>query len=343
MKKNVNNIIKFIIFFGLGVFLVWWFVRDLSETDKLKIWQSFKDANYFWIFLSFVMGAFPFLSRAYRWVIMLEALGYKPKPANSFFALSIGYLVNLAIPRLGEITRCGVMNRYEKVPFPALLGTLFIERLMDVMTLFILTGIVLGTQYDLLKEFANEIFFTPLYTKLIILKGNAVAILIISAVFVIITGVGIYILKSKFRLLYDKIKGIVESFIEGVIMIKKIKNKTAFILHSLFIWIGYVIMFYLCFFAYPETASLPFIAVLTAFVFCTFGIIAIPGGIGIYPIIMAKSLALYGAPETIGFAFGWVEWASQTLVLLIVGVVSLVMVQSFNQKIQIEASETGTN
>lgn len=331
MNKTLANILKLVLSLGAGFFLIWLVVRKLTQKEIDDITASFKTAEYGWIFLSIILGIIPIFSRAYRWQMMLEPLGYRPKFMNSFFSITIGYLINLAIPRLGEVTRCGVMNRYEKVPFPALLGTVFLERLIDVFFLFALTFIVISTQYNLLSGFAAETIFIPLQGKLTTLQNNSWLGAVIIVTFLIFAAGIIYFLRTKFRTIYTKILVLFKGFAEGLITIKKIKNKPAFIFHSLLIWTLYVVMFYVCFFAFPETATLPFGAVLAAFVFCTFGIIAIPGGIGAYPVILMLTLELYGAPKTTGFAFGWLAWTSQTVVLLLVGLASLILMPYFNK------------
>ncbi len=331
MNKTLGNILKVAVSLGFGILLVWLVMRKLTEKEMNEIISSFQTAQYGWIFLSVAAGLLPIISRAWRWQMMLEPLGYKPKFMNSFFSITIGYLVNLAVPRLGEVTRCGIMNRYEKVPFPALLGTVFLERLIDVFFLFALTLVVVATQYSLLSGFMNETILNPLLSKLSELQ-NDVLFLVLAGTFALIIGAAIFFfLKSKFTAIYNKLLGVFKGFAEGLITIKNIRNKGAFIFHSVFIWTCYVLMFYLCFFAFPETSTLPFGAVLAAFVFCTFGIIAIPGGIGAYPVILMLTLELYGTPKTTGFAFGWLAWTSQTLVLLLLGVASLILVQSFNK------------
>ncbi|MCG3165734.1 MAG: hypothetical protein POELPBGB_01509 [Bacteroidia bacterium] len=310
-------------------------MRKLTEKEISEIAASFQNAQYGWIFISVFAGIFPLVSRAYRWQMMLEPLGYKPKFMNSFFSITIGYLVNLAVPRLGEVTRCGVMNRYEKVPFPALLGTVFLERLIDVFFLFLLTFIVIATQYGLLSGFMAEKILTPLFSKFSGLQNNLVFLTIVISLLIMVSGLVFYFLKAKFQAIYTKLVGLFKGFAEGLITIRNIRNKGAFIFHSAFIWVMYIFMFYICFYAFPETTSLPFGAVLAAFVFCTFGIIAIPGGIGAYPVILMLTLELYGTSKTTGFAFGWLAWTSQTLVLLLVGIASLILIPYFN-KIQVE-------
>lgn len=334
MNKTAADILKIVFPFGLGIFLIWLVMRQLGEKEIEEITASFKTAHYGWIFLSVCIGILPLLSRAWRWKMMLEPLGWKPKFINSLFAICIGYLINLAIPRLGEVSRCGVINRYERIPFPALLGTVFLERLIDVFFLLALTLTVIATQYSILSGFMIENIIRPLTEKFNGVKENASLFMLLLIILICLTGASFFFLKAKFRLLFDKVMQLLKNFSEGIISIKNIRNKPAFVAHSVFIWSMYVLMFYVCFFAFTETAAMPFGAVLAAFVFCTFGIIAVPGGIGAYPAILMLTLELYGTSKTTGFAFGWIAWTSQTLVLLAGGLLSMILIPYFNKATQ---------
>ena len=331
MTKTLINILKFIIPLGLGVFLIWLVVKDLSAEDRDNVWQSFREANYFWVVVVMIAGLFSHLSRAYRWLLMLESLGYKSKFANSFFAVAIGYLANLAFPRLGEVTRCGIMNRYEKVPLPALLGTVIAERVIDMLILLVLTFITLFTQYHLLAELINTYLVFPIQGKIVALKDSiGLVILVISVASVLAVALFIF-LKKRLKTFFEKISAVTKNFAEGLITIKNVRNKWSFVFHSVFIWTMYIAMMYLSTFALAETTGLPVGAMLSAFVFGTFGMIAVQGGIGAYPAIIMVVLELYGTSKTGGFAFGWLTWSAQTVVILVLGFLALILLPSFNK------------
>ncbi len=331
MTKTLINILKFIIPLGLGVFLIWWVVKDLDAKDKEDIRKSFLEANYFWILIAMLAGLFSHLSRAYRWLLMLEPLGYKSKFRNSFFAVAIGYGANLLFPRLGEVVRCGVMNKYEKIPLPPLLGTVVAERLIDMLILLLLTFITLVTQYELLAENTSKYFLVPLGEKIGLLQNSIVMATVLGILFLVVPVILFFVFRNKLKSFFNKISGITKSFAEGLVAIKNVKNKGAFIFHSLAIWTLYILMLYFSTFALAETKGLSMDAMLAAFVFGTFGMVFSQGGIGFYPLILQVTLQLYGASEIGGFAFGWLTWTSQTLLLILLAIASLILVQHLNK------------
>ena len=148
MKKQTNNILKFICFLGLGVLLVWLTVKDITKQQQEDILVSIQKANYSFIGLSFLVGIFSHYVRAVRWKILLAPLGYQPKTSNTFFAVMVGYLVNLAVPRLGEVSRCGMLNSYEKIPFTEGFGSVIAERALDLVCLVLIFFITLFLEFD---------------------------------------------------------------------------------------------------------------------------------------------------------------------------------------------------
>jgi len=332
LKKTLINILKFIIPLGLGIFLIWLVVKDLTAEDRENIWQSFRNANYFWIIIAMIAGVFSHLSRAFRWLLMLESLGYKVQLRNSFFAVAIGYLANLAFPRLGEVTRCGIMNRYEKVPLPALLGTVLAERIIDLLILMVLTFVTLFTQYALLADLINKYFVSPAKDKLEYLQNSVGMVILFAVIMLAVIVTLFFLLRNKLKKFFENISALTKNFAEGLVTIKNVRNKWSFVFHSLFIWTMYVAMLYFSTFALAETTGLSIGAMLSAFVFGTFGMIATQGGIGAYPAILMVTLVLYGTSKTGGFAFGWLTWTSQTLLILVLGLLSLILLPSFNKK-----------
>lgn len=328
MKKKIIAALKVIIPLGFGLFLVWWFINGLSSSDKKDILAAFNDANYGWVFLSLIVATLSHVSRAYRWKYTLEPLGYQPRFTNSFFSVMIGYLVNLAVPRLGELTRCGVMARYEKAPFEKLLGTVIAERVADAIILATVTTTVVFLQYEVIQELLNDIFST--YAGKI--SGTSVLIFLLLAFLA-----GISILIFVFRVKTSNtfilaIQKIMKGIVEGVISILKMKQKWAFIGHTVFIWMAYLLMFYICFFALPQTSDVPFAGVLTGFVLGGITIALTNGGIGAYPIAIQTILLLYDIDKNIGGAFGWIVWTAQTTLILVLGALAFWLMPTYNRK-----------
>lgn len=298
----------------LGGFLVWYSISNISI--KILI-EYFKEANYSWIFLGLFFGILSHLSRAYRWKFMLEPLGFKAKYTNNVLAVLVGYLVNLALPRAGEVSRALVLTNYEDVPFEKGFGTIVAERIADLIMMLSIIVITLFVQFDFIYELLTR-NFNP--TKII--TGLVIATL----GFYILTSV-VKKAKSGFLL---KIKTFVSGLGEGVTSIFKMKKKWAFIFHTIFIWIMYVCMFWATIPAI-EGLNVPFGGILIGFIAGGFSIAATNGGIGLYPIAVAGALALFDIPTEPATAFGWIMWTAQTAMIIVFGGLAFLFLPIFNK------------
>jgi len=311
---NIKKILKTILPLVLGGFLVWY---SLSKISLDVLIGYFKDAKYGWIVLGLFFGILSHLSRAYRWKFMLEPLGFKPKYTNSVLAVLVGYLVNLAIPRAGEISRATVMANYEKIPFEKGFGTIVAERIADLIMMLSIVAITLFVQFDFIYDLLTK-NFNP--TKIII----GLTVLILG--FYILTS---FIKKAKSGFLL-KIKTFVAGLLEGVTSIFKMKNKWAFIFHTVFIWVMYVAMFWATIPAI-EGLHVPFGGILIGFIAGGFSIAATNGGIGLYPIAVAGALALFDVPTEPATAFGWIMWTAQTAMIIIFGGLAFFALPIYNK------------
>lgn len=298
----------------LGGFLVWYSISNISI--KILI-EYFKEANYSWIFLGLFFGILSHLSRAYRWKFMLEPLGFKAKYTNSVLAVLVGYLVNLALPRAGEVSRALVLTNYEDVPFEKGFGTIVAERIADLIMMLSIIVITLFVQFDFIYELLTR-NFNP--TKII------TGLVLASLGFYILTSV-VKKAKSGFLL---KIKTFVSGLGEGVTSIFKMKKKWAFIFHTIFIWIMYVCMFWATIPAI-EGLNVPFGGILIGFIAGGFSIAATNGGIGLYPIAVAGALALFDIPTEPATAFGWIMWTAQTAMIIVFGGLAFLFLPIFNK------------
>lgn len=311
---------------------MFWLVYRKQDINEIKI--ALLQADLSWVLLSMVLGLLSHWSRAARWKILLKPLGYQPKVKNLFFSVMIMYLTNHAIPRSGEVVRCGVVSRYEKIPFSKLLGTVVAERVVDIIMLGILTVIVAVTQFGVIMDFVannpqivdnlqNILASTPLIMAL--------------GVFGIIILVLLFIFRKKIKStkLYKKIEDTLLNFVAGfktVIALKE--NKLAFVLHTIFIWAMYFVMIFVVFQCFEETANLSIMTGLTIFVLTAYGIvIPSPGGIGTWHFIAIETLNIYGiAKEPIGSTFAIVAHESQMIMLVVVGLISLILMPLLNKK-----------
>lgn len=303
----------------LGVFLIWYSYSKFTPEQLEEIKEHFKNANYWYLLLSLFFGFLSHLSRAYRWNFMLEPMGYKPKMANNTMAVFIAYLMNLAIPRSGEVSRALVINKYDNVPFDKAFGSIVAERVADVIILGFLVLLAFTLQFDALSGFFLSII--PLKKLLFIIIALA------------ITGLtALYFIYRTNNSVSIKIRGMVSGLKEGVLSILRMKKVWPFIIHTIFIWAMYIAMFYVCIFALKETSHIGFSTVITAFVVGSFAIAFTNGGFGSYPFFIAEILLLFGITATVGTAFGWIVWISQTVMILIFGGLSLLFLPFYNRK-----------
>lgn len=333
MSPKLRNGLRLIFFLGLGVFFIWIFLRNLSPEQRHEILRSMGEANYFWIILAIPLGVLAHHLRAVRWRMLIRPLGYEPRLSNMFFAVFIGYFANLAIPRLGEISRCSVLTRYEKVPFQKSFGTVITERALDMVVFVLLFFLNLALQYKHLAGYIDEKIYKPVEQKLNLsmdLSGSLSLLVLVLAALALLLFVLLRkkILKTK---LYTKMRELVSGFVEGLKSLLKVEKPWLFVVYSLAIWLLYLIMAYIVFFSMPESSRLGISAGLAVLVFGTIGIMLVQGGIGIYPAIVAETLVLYGVPSIKGYALGWLIWSSQTITIVLVGILSLILLPILNK------------
>ena len=311
-----KSILKVVLPLLLGVGLVWY---SLSKISIPILIQYFKDANYSWIILGVVMGILSHVSRAYRWIYMVEPLGFKPNFGNSIMAVYSAYLINFTIPRAGEIARASILTNYEGIPFDKGFGTIVAERVADTIMLLSIVAIAFFLEFEFIYD-----FFAQKFNPSSLLLGSVVLLLGVLLVLLFVKKS-----RSKFAL---KVKGFVSGLIEGAFSIFKMKKKWAFIGHTLFIWLMYVLMFYVTTFALPELQNIPIVAILIGFILASFSIAATNGGIGSFPEAVVIAFSLFGMADDPSRAFGWIMWSTQTLVIVVLGGLSLLYLPIFNRK-----------
>lgn len=305
----------------LGVFLIWHSLSKLTPEDVEIIKTSFKTANYGWIALSLFCGILSHISRAYRWHFMLEPLGYKPKFPNTIMAVLVAYIVNLAFPRAGDVARATTITKYENVPFEKAFGTIVAERVADILMLLLVIAVALVVEFDFLMEFLQgKLPENPLNT-ILTLSGISIFILFFIR----------YLRKSKNAFLI-RIKTFVKGLTDGIKSIFTMKKKWAFVFHTFFIWLMYILMFYFAAFSLPETTFLPLGALLTGFIVGALSIAATNGGLGTYPVGVQQVLMLYGITSASSLAFGWIMWTAQTLMIIVFGGLSFFFLPIYNRE-----------
>ncbi len=335
MKKWAINISKYLLFLAIGIFIFWWIYRDLP-IEELK--NAFKNINYFWIIVSLMLGVFAQISRAIRWNMLIRPLGYKPRFYNTFLAVLILYFINLLAPRAGEVVRCTILSRYEKIPFTKLVGTVFVERMADIVTLFMLAVLIITSQLGIFVRFFNA--HPDMKEKLVTLLSLRNIILGISALVVLIV---LYIITRKYfskkgkeskSTLFVKLKRIKYDIIEGIRSILKLENKWYFIGHTLFIFLMWLFMLYVIFLAYEPTKHLSIWTGMITFLMGGLAMIApVQGGIGPWHFMIYETLFIYGIDKAHGKIFALIAHTSTNIIYyLVFGMIAFILLPVLNNK-----------
>jgi len=334
MKKKLFTILQYLLFLGLGIFLAWWSLKDLDHEKRMQIKNALQHARYWLVIPVFAMLILAHLVRAVRWKLLITSLGYFPKTENTFFAVMIGYLTNQAVPRLGEILKCTMLARYEKVPADKLIGTIILERIIDAITLLTIFAITLAIQPSLYADLINAFFHSPHDPHKKRIPGYIIAAIVV-ALIVVCTLLWMLIKKKTFKDVIALFKRIGQSVWQGISAVQHLKRRWLFLFYTICLWSLYLFAGYIGFYALEETQQYGIheaFAVLSA---GSIGMIATPGGIGAYALLLKKTMELYGLQEGVALAFGWILWLVQTFVILIGGLFSFVAIPYFNKRKEI--------
>lgn len=320
---NNKKLITAIFFFIIGVGLFWYVYKDIN-IQSIK--DALKELNYSWILLSIILGLLSTLVRALRWKILIESIGYKPKTINLFLSVQILYFINLVIPRGGELARCGMVAKYEKIPFAKLLGTVFIERLTDFFAFLIIFIGVFFMQLSLVKKIFSIIKISPSSFQSKILIFGLVVILFI-LFYWIFKKIG---LLNKFQ---NKINKIKEEIIEGIKSVMLIDKKWTYIFLTFLIFLLWLLMLYVVFFAYPPTYNMPLSAAVFTYTIGTFAfLLPIQAGLGVWHFLVSECLYLFGLNKEAGKMFALVAHTFTNLVYLIFGTIGFIIIPLINNK-----------
>lgn len=324
MKKIVLTVLQYVIFFGLGGLLIWWQYGKLSPNDKTEIFASFDQVkDRLWLLIPVLLvGFLSHLFRALRWKLLLEPLKLKPTTTNITFAVLIGYLVNLLVPRMGEVARCTVLAKYEHEPVDKIVGTIVAERSFDIVCLILVTVLAFVLQIDVASDYVNE------QMARFAISGTTVA-LVFGGLAVFIALLILIYQKNKKSRLGHFLSGIGY----GILSIKFMHKKGQFLMYTALIWFCYLALVYIGFKAIGATEHLGWLPALSVLVFGSLGMIVTPGGIGAYPpAVQLVLVKLYAVKASYALAFGWVSWMAQTAIVLVLGLLSLLLLPLYNVK-----------
>lgn len=323
-RRIAIDILKYSATLGIAGFLLWYVYRDFSFRELIK---QFENINYYLIALSIVLALISHYLRAFRWNILLEPLGYHLKTNRTFIAVMVGYFANNLVPRLGEVTRCGILKKNDKVGMTSAFGSVVAERALDLLTLISLATLTFIIEFDKLNQFVIDNFKDkiPATQSIYGLALGLVGILILLA-FIALILFRIFREKLHRNLFYLKIRAFTKELLDGFFSIRKIKNQFAFWLSSLGIWFLYYMMLVVVFYAFPPTSNMNFMAGLTILIMSGLGMSApVQGGIGVFHILVSGVLVLYGISAEDGKVFALVAHTTQFLTIMFFGGISFVI------------------
>lgn len=325
----MGKFLKIGFFFLLGIALIWWSLHQIPAEEWTKFTLALKQSKLWIVFPVFIILALSHFLRALRWRLIMEPLGYRPSIANTYLAVLIGYLANLAIPRLGEVLKCTLLAKYEHVPAEKIVGTIVAERAFDVISLGIVFLLALGLQFNVIEAGWNQLKSQTSASVMDSNEGNWKMYLLVGIGIILIAL--FFILRKRIPTIVGSIKKIISGIWEGVMSATKLKQHNLFFLYSFGIWFLYLLATYVGLYATAGTES-SFATAISCLAYASIGMILTPGGIGAYAYFMAKVLELNGVDYTLGLANGTLQWFSQFLIVIVLGGISLIILPIINKQ-----------
>lgn len=333
MNKKIFAALKYIFFLGIGIFLMWWQLSKMTPLQRTQFGLSLQNANYIILIPIVIMALLSHLSRAMRWKILIEPMGYHPSTMNALYCTLCGYFANTFVPRAGEVLRCTLLSRYEKIPVTKLIGTILVERFFDLFCYFILIIFTVLIQIETVSSFIKK--------KIAELSGPQVVIPIWIKLLVFILFIILIVRFTQWLFKRHanhrhiiKLKGIHIGLKEGFTSIRYLKKKRSFVFHTFFIWAMYLLQIYVGFNALASTSALGLPAAFSVLSLATLAMIVAPGGIGAFPVAVQQVLLIYKIDN---ISFGWLMWGTTTGIVIVAGIISFVLLVYTNRS----KNETG--
>jgi glycosyltransferase 2 family protein len=316
-KVKFISIIRFVLLLTLAGVLLFFAFKGIRVKMVL---QEILKAKVGWVLFSLCISVIALFSRAYRWKLLIEPLGYQPTLRNTIYCVMVGYLANLAFPRLGEVTRCGSLSTAEDIPFNKLLGTVVVERIIDVISLLVCITVVAIIEFNRLGNFLSKNLADPFLAKLNTITSTTKGIFILFAGLILVIAFVILFVRYSKNKSGAKWAALVGGFVKGLVSIKDLRNPWLFVFHSVFIWVLYYLSVYVCLFALPFTSHLGAAAALFLLVAGGIGMSApVQGGIGAYHLLVSQGLLLYGVTLVNGLSFATLLHSLSLLTVIVTG------------------------
>jgi uncharacterized protein (TIRG00374 family) len=327
LRKGVLQTLKFLAFLAVGIALLW---AAFHDVDFKKLVVDLKQANYSWLFLSLLFGFFAYVSRARRWVLLINPLGFRPSLRNSFYALMTGYLANIALPRVGEITRCVALGKKEKIPVDQLIGTVVVERTIDFISLLLIMIYLIFTRNEEINIFLKDSIYLPIQEKIFSVFGVTwILWVILFSVAVIALFLMIRYKKNLRKIrFFSKMFDLARGVINGLKTITSLERKWEFIFHTVFIWINYALMTWVVVFSIKSTSGLTFSDSIFLLVIGGLAMSApVQSGLGAFHYIISRGLLFVkGIPLEDGLVYALLTHESQLIFVAIVGTISFFII-----------------
>lgn len=326
MKKIIKKAFKVVLPLALGGFILLWVYKDFDFSRVGEVLEH--GMNYWWMLLTLVFGVFSHVLRGWRWKQTLAPLGAYPKTSDCVNAIFVSYAANLVIPRVGEISRCGILSKYDNVSFSKSLGTVVTERLIDTLCVALITGLTLVLQMKVFKSFFAETG-TDLGPVTHLFTTASFYIILLCAVGVIIL---LYYLLRTLSF-FEKVKGVALNVWEGILSLKNVKNKPLFVLYTFLIWLFYFLQFYLSFYCFGFSSNLGIEAGLVMFVVGSIAVVVpTPNGAGPWHFAVISMMMLYGVSKTDAGIFALLVHGIQTFLIILLGIYGVTALSFTNKK-----------
>jgi uncharacterized protein (TIRG00374 family) len=325
MKKTLLTILQYVLFLGLGIWIVYHMLHELTAKQETELLTAIKSINAWYLIPIFIVGFLSHFFRALRWRYLLETMEMRPSVPNITFAVLIGYIANLALPRAGEVAKCTVLAKYEKLPAHKMIGTIVAERAFDILCLFIIAILAFVLQIHTINAYVGD--------KLHDLSGDmerhrTMLLLILAVIVALVVGVILFYRRHR----ENKAGRFMKEMSHGITSILHMKKRWEFLGYTFLIWSMYLLQLYIGLKSLPDTQHLSILAALVVLVYGSVGMIVTPGGIGLYTLLVAQILTVYSIPDVPAQAFGWIAWAVQTGIIIVIGVASLLLIHPYNRK-----------
>ena len=321
MSPKAKTVLTVSISIVLAISLIWWAMRGL---DLNRTIESLQKADYRWVGLSVLLGSTAYYIRSERWKLLLNAMGYTPKSSHSFYSVCMNYFWNLLIPRSGEIARCTTLYTLTKTPVDKSFGTVISERVIDLLCLMTIALLAVIFNVDLIQKLFDEVLLARSGGE----ESSGFGIYILLGLLALTIPL-LFLFKNKIKsfAFYPKVKNFIYGIRHGLISIFKLKRSGLFIFYTFIIWLFYFLMTYVVVFALPETSHLTIADGLYLLLVGGIGmVIPASGGIGAFHSAMRLGFVVLGLGSEVGVTFGFLVHTPHTMIALIMGLISFVMI-----------------